>query len=165
MKPKITLVERLDKSWREWNDALAGLGDADYELPVYRQWRLKDIVGHVFSYMRLDLRHVESYKKRRRLASPRAPSYSYFNRREAARLKDVSRQQLCADLESDYRKLMELLPTLTDDDLKQVFPSQWSNSKYRTTLRGLLREEANHIGIHAGDVKKWREQKKGEHVI
>ena len=165
MKPKVTLVERFEKSWREWNDALAGLGDADYELPVYRQWRLKDIVGHVFSYMHLDVRHVESYKKRRRLASPRAPSYSYFNRREAARLKDVPRQQLCADLESDYRKLMELLPTLRDDDLKKVFPSQWSNSKYSTTLRGLLREEASHIAIHAGDVKKWREQRKGEHVI
>lgn len=161
MKPTLSLVERFDRSWRAWNKALKGLDETDFELPVYRKWRLKDILGHVYSYMDLMRRHVETYKKRKRLASPRAPSYSYFNRREAQRLRQVPTAFLRADMDSAYRKLTELLPTLTDDDLKKSFPSQWWNSSGRTTLRGILREEADHLGIHAEDVSKWR---KREHV-
>ncbi len=161
MKPTFSLVERFDQSWRGWNKALDGLDDNDFELSVYPRWRLKDILGHVYSYADLMRRHVESYKKRKRLASPRAPSYSYFNRREAERLWHVPAADLRADLDAAYRKLMELLPTLTDDDLRQSFPSQWWNSNGRTTLRGILREEANHLGAHAEDVRKWRVR---EHV-
>ena len=161
MKQKISLSERLEIAWREWNDALAGLDDVDFELPVYRQWNLKDILGHLFSYLHLALRHVHAYKKRKRLASPRAPSYSYFNRREAARLKRVPLAQLRADMGAAYRDLIVLLPTLSDEDLRKVFPAQWRNSKYHTTLRALLREEAEHLRIHAADVKNWRGR---EHV-
>jgi hypothetical protein len=161
MKQRISLSERLKIAWREWNDALAGLDDANFELPVYRQWDLKDILGHVYSYLHLALRHVHSYKKRKRLASPRAPSYSYFNRREAERLRCVPLAQLRADMDAAYRDLMALLPALSDEDLRKVFPAQWWNSKYHTTLRGLLREEAEHLRIHAVDVRKWRER---EHV-
>ena len=78
---RISLNERLEDAWREWNEAVAGLDVADFDLPVYRQWSLKDVMGHVYSYLHLALRHVQSFKKRKRLASPRAPSYSYFNRR------------------------------------------------------------------------------------
>jgi hypothetical protein len=110
----------------------------------------------VFSYLHLAVRHIQSYQKRKRLASPRAPSYSYFNRREAERLRHVPLAQLRVDLDSTYRDLIALLPALSDEDLRKVFPAQWWNSKYHTTLRGLLREEASHLRIHAGDIRKWR---------
>ncbi|MCL4395548.1 MAG: maleylpyruvate isomerase N-terminal domain-containing protein, partial [Chloroflexi bacterium] len=155
---RISLGERLDLAWADWNLALAGLAPEDFERPVYRQWTLKDILGHVCSYVELDLRHVRSYKKRKRLASPRAPPYSYFNRREAQRLRNTPPAQLCARLEAAYRGLAALVPALTDQDLRQVFPSQWSNSKYHTTLRALLREEAEHMRIHAADIVQWRER-------
>ncbi len=161
MKQRISLSERLEISWHKWNDALAGLDAADFDLPVYRQWDLKDILGHVYSYLHLALRHVESYKKRKRLASPRAPSYSYFNRREAERLRGMPLAQLRADMDTAYRDLIALGPALSDEDLRKVFPAQWWNSKYHTTLRAILRENAEHLSIHAADVRKWR---KREHV-
>ncbi len=165
MKQKILLSKRLEIAWHEWNDALGGLDAADFDLLVYRQWNLKDILGHVYSYLHLALRHVESYQKRKRLASPRAPSYSYFNRREAERLRRVPLAQLCANLDATYRDLMAVLPALSDEDLQKVFPAQWWNSKYHTTLRAILREEAEHLGIHAGDVKKWREGERANKSI
>ena len=161
MKHRLTLAERLDQSWRVWTDALDGLDDADFERAVYRQWNLKDIVGHVFSYMDLAVRHLESYKKRKRLASPRAPSYAYFNRREAERLRRVPLVRLHADMDATHRKLVELLPTLTGEDLRRVFPAQWRNSAYHTTLRSMLRENAEHMTIHALDIENWR---KREHI-
>jgi hypothetical protein len=154
----MSLEERLERAWAEWNSALAGLAPEDYEQPVYRRWTLKDILGHVCSYVELDLRHVRSYGKRRRLASPRAPSYSYFNRREALRLRSTPVARLRGRLDSAYSSLAALIPTLTDQDLRRVFPSQWSNSKYHTTLRALLREETEHMRIHAADIVKWRER-------
>jgi hypothetical protein len=136
------------------------LCDADFERQVYRQWNLKDVTGHVFAYLHLALRHVQSYKKRKRLASPRAPSYSYFNRREAAHLSHVPLAQLRADLDATYRELHALLATLADDDLKKQFPAQWTNSIYKTTLRYLLRETTEHMEIHAADVHAWRKRER-----
>ena len=142
----------------EWNDALAGLDDADFARMVYHKWNLKDVFGHVFAYLDLTLRHVRSYKKRKRLASPRAPSYAYFNRREAERLRAVPLAQLRANLDATHRELIALIPTLSNDDLKKQFPAQWTNSKYKTTLRYQLRENATHIQIHAREVKAWKKQ-------
>lgn len=159
MAQKIGLPERFEQAWRIWNDALVDLDDADFESSIYPHWNLKDIVGHVYSYMDLMLRHVESYRKRKKLASPRSPSYSYFNRREAERLHRVSAVQLRADMAITFEKLSAILPSLSDEDLKKSFPSQWWNSKGHTTLRGLLREEASHIIIHAGDIRKWKERR------
>ncbi len=156
MKQRLTLIERIDLAWREWNDAIAGLTDNDFAEMVYRQWTLKDVFGHVFAYLDLTLRHVKSYKKRKRLASPHALSYAFFNRREAERLRNVSLDQLRADFEATYRELMALVPTLTPEDLRRQFPAQWTNSKYKTTLRYQLRENAKHMQSHANDVKVWR---------
>ena len=157
MKSKINLVERYRQSQLEWNAALAGLRPADYERMVYRRWRLKDIQGHVLSYLQLSQRHICTYLKSKRLASPRAPTYSYFNRREAERLKNVPFAQLRGEMEAAFADLFDLLPALKDEDLRRVFPSQWWNSKYNTTLRSILREDAEHIRIHAADVVKWRQ--------
>jgi hypothetical protein len=158
MRQRLTLGERLDQAWRIWNNALDGLDDEDFELAVYRQWSLKDIVGHVFSYLDLAVRHLRSYKKRKRLASPRAPSYSYYNRRETVRLRRVPLERLRADLDAAHGALMELLPRLSDEDLRKVFPAQWRNSNYHTTLRTMLRESAEHLTIHAADIKNWRKR-------
>lgn len=154
---KLTLTERLELAMREWNDAIVGLHADDFEQMIYHKWNLKDVMGHVFAYLDLVLRHVQTYKKRKRLYSPRAPSYSFFNRREAERLKTVPLAQLRRDLDATYRELLALVPTLSDDDLKKQFPSQWSNSTYKTTLRYQLRENASHIKIHAREVKTWRQ--------
>ena len=121
-------------------------------------------MGHMFAYLDLALRHVEVYNKHKRLASPHTPSYSYFNRREAARLRSIPLVQLRADLNATYHALRALLPTLTDDDLKKQFPAQWTNSKYKTTLSYLVRETAEHMEIHAAEVRAWREREQvGKH--
>lgn len=160
-RQRLSLVERLARAYREWNDALADLNDADFERMVYRRWSLKDIVGHGYVYLDLALQHVKSYQTRKRLASPHARSYSFFNQREAQRLKNVPLAKLRADLDAAYHELMRLAPTLSDDDLNKRFPAQWSNSTYTTTLRYQLRETATHLQIHANQVKEWR---KREHI-
>ena len=157
MVRSLDLSTRLQQAWQEWTEAVAGLNDHDYDSPnVYPHWNLKDVMGHVFSYQLLMLKHVQAYLKRKRLASPRAQSYAYYNRREAARLKSVSLAQLRDDMNETHSTLIELLPTLTSAAMKQQFPAQWTNSHYHTTLRYLLRETAEHMRNHASDVKVWR---------
>ncbi len=156
MAQRIGLPERFEQSWRVWNEAIDGLQDADFDLPVYPHWTVKDIAGHVYSYMDLMRRHVKTYRKHKKLASPCAPSYGYFNRREAERLRPVPPAQLLAEMNDAFAELSALLPSLTPEDLRRIFPSQWSSSKGHNTLRGLLSEEARHISAHAGDIRKWR---------
>jgi uncharacterized damage-inducible protein DinB len=153
------LSARYEDARREWNEAVAGLRASDYDAPnISKAWNVKDVLGHLLAYNALHVRHIESYLRRRKLASPRAPSYSYFNRREAARLKTVPLGELQTRFDASYRRLRDLLPALDDADLRQTFPSQWWNSTGNVTLGGILREEANHIRAHAADVKKWRDR-------
>ena len=160
VNPRVqALLKRYAKSWDAWQETVAGLRDADYLTPnISKQWNVKDVLGHLAAYMNLMARHLRTYNKRKRLASPRAPSYSYFNRREAARRKNVPIVEVRAELESGYTELMKLLAELKDDDLKKEFPSQWWNSPGKVTLNGYLREEANHIQFHVDEVRKWREK-------
>ncbi|MBI5029222.1 MAG: maleylpyruvate isomerase N-terminal domain-containing protein [Chloroflexi bacterium] len=156
MTQRLSLVERIELAYRTWNEALAGLNDSDFQRMVYRHWTLKDVFGHVFAYLDLALQHVKSFQKRKRLASTRAPSYAFFNRREAEQLRSISLAQLRTDFDATFRDLMVLVPTLGPDDLKKRFPSQWTKSKYTTTLRNQLRETAGHMQNHADEVKAWR---------
>ena len=135
---------------------IAGLRAADFDRMIYPKWNLKDVLGHVFAYLDLHLRHVQAYKKRKRLASPHAPSYSYFNRRECERLRAVPLAQLRAQMDAAYHELGALIPMLSADDLKKQFPAQWTASTYRTTLRYQLRSMADHMQIHANEVRAWR---------
>ena len=154
------LLARYQASWDEWQSTVSGLNATDYQAPnVSRQWNLKDVLGHLAAYMDLMRRHLRSYKTRKRLVSGRAPSYSYFNRREATRRKKISRARVQAELESSFREFMQLLSELNDEDLAKRFPSAWSNSKYTPTLGATLREEANHIHAHAAEVRQWRQSK------
>jgi hypothetical protein len=139
MKQRLTLIERIELAWREWNDAIAGLDDADFERMVYRQWNLKDVTGHVFAYLDLALRHVESYKKRKRLASPRAPSYSYFNRREAERLRGVPLARLRADIDAAHRELRALV-------LDDIDPSIQGPRGIKVHGRAEIVEREGHFG-------------------
>ncbi len=93
-----------------------------------------------------------------RIASPRAPSYSYFNRREAARLRPVPLNQLRTDLTSYYRQLKLLILMLSNDDMKRSFPPMWWNSDHKPTFRYILRELAEHMQMHAADIQAWRKR-------
>lgn len=152
------LLARYQASWDEWQNIVAGISDAGYLAPnVSKQWSLHDVLGHLAAYMGLMTRHLRAYRKRKRLASGRAPSYSYFNRREAARRKKIPRAQVQSELESSFHDFMQLLSELNDDDLAKKFPSAWSNSTYTPSLGSTLREEANHIHAHAVEVRQWRQ--------
>jgi hypothetical protein len=63
MSEKIPLVDLLERAWQEWVKANAGLLDADFEEPIFPQWNLKDLLGHVLSYHDLAMRHVKTYKR------------------------------------------------------------------------------------------------------
>ncbi len=165
MRQRLSLHERLELAYREWQDAIAGLDDSDFERMVYRHWTLKNIFGHVLAYLDLALRHIKSYQRNKRLASPHARSYAFFNRREAERLRGVPLVQLRADFDSTFRELMTLVPMLNSDDLNRKFPAQWTNSKYKTTLRYQLRETAEHMRIHANDVKAWRSARNVQEIL
>ena len=45
MERQVSLTERLERAWQAWNNALAGLSDADFELQVYRQWNVSQPRG------------------------------------------------------------------------------------------------------------------------
>ena len=153
------LITRYEEGWQAFNNALAGLPDFAYTEPnISKQWNVKDVVGHLLAYYRLMARHLESIKKRGRLSSPRSPSYSYFNKREAARYKNVPFTQLWAELEDAYYALIPRIEKLTDADLSKKYKSAWTDSTYVAPLGSILREEASHSAAHAREIQQWRQK-------
>jgi hypothetical protein len=160
MGETIPLADRLDRGYQAWNEAVAGLADADYLRRIYRQWTLKDLLGHVYSFHDLMLRHVRTLPRRKHLASPRAPTHAYYNRREQERLYMVPLEMLRDDLSKTHERLMETIPSLQEDMLDSEQPSQWKASPGKTSLRRLLEEHADHLLEHASEVRAWRKKER-----
>lgn len=144
---------------REWDRALKGISDLDFrKAQIYKAWTPKDIAGHLATYLQLNIRHVQSYLRRRAIASMRAKNWYQFNKREAVRLKHASTKKVLRDLDSAYTDLISLLPKLSDEDLKVSFPSPWSPASGRKVRLGtILRADVSrHLKEHAGDLRKWK---------
>ena len=156
------LIAETMQARQEWDEALAGLSDAELVTSeISRGWSLKDVVGHLATYFRLNIRHVEAYMKRGKIASMRARNWYQFNKREAARLKQAPLSGLREELDSAYQELLVLLPRLSDEDLRVSFPSPWSpHSTQKVRLGTILRADVSrHMREHARDVVKWRERR------
>ncbi len=153
------LITRYEEGWQAFNAALNGLPDFAYEEPnISKQWNVKDVVGHLLAYYLLMAHHLDSIKKRGRLSSPRSPSYSYFNKREAARYKNVPFKQLWAEFEDAYYALIPRIEKLTDADLPKKYKLGWSESNYVASLGSILREESTHTAAHAREIQQWRQK-------
>jgi uncharacterized damage-inducible protein DinB len=153
------LVTELRQARREWDEAVAGLSDDDYQkAEISKGWTLKDVTGHLATYLVLNVRHVKSYTHRGKIVSMRAKNWYQYNKREVARLKHESSPRLKRELDRAYKELSLLLPRLKDEDLKASFPSPWSpGSSRRVKLATILRADVSrHMREHARDVKKWR---------
>lgn len=152
-----SLVERFTRAYEAWDQAIGGLADDSYLSPnVSKQWNVKDVMAHLLAYNQLFVRNIRSFKRRKQLSSARAPSYSYFNRREAARFKSISLGEIRAALGVSKKELLDELESLNDEALRRQVKSPWTQSNYVTSLGTRLREEASHIEIHANDIRQWR---------
>lgn len=153
------LVAETRQARREWDKAVAGLSVSQMlGAEISKGWNLRDVTGHLAAYLRLNIRHVESYLKRGKIASMRAKNWYQFNKREAARLKSTTPAQAKLDLDSAYQELLSVLPNLSDEDLKVKFDSPWSPQSGRQVRLGtvLRADVSRHLREHARDVLKWR---------
>jgi uncharacterized damage-inducible protein DinB len=153
------LLSETRQARRDWDEAVKGLSDGDYEnSEISKGWSLKDVTGHLATYLRLNVRHVKSYMRRRKLVSMRAKNWYRFNQREVVRLKHEAAPRLKRELESAYDELLVQLTRLSDQDLKACFPSPWSPASGRQVRLGtILRADVSrHLREHARDVRNWR---------
>lgn len=161
MKPSTpeVLISEIQEGRHQWDAAVAGLSDEDVEsAEIVPGWTLKMLMGHLAAYLRLNAAHLRAYTKRKHLASMRARNWNQFNKREAEKLKEAPLARVRADFEAAYAELCRRLPTLSETDLKQSFPSPWSaKTTHRTRLTTVLRADvSNHFGEHARQVLAWR---------
>lgn len=153
------LISEMLEARQEWDAAVAGIAHEDaLNLEISRGWTYKDVVGHLATYIRLNVRHLELFKKRKRIASMRARNWYQFNKREVVRLKRMPLKRLFHDLDSGFDRLLAEMETLSDEDLKASFPSPWSPlSGGKVRLGTILRADVSrHLREHARDVRKRR---------
>ncbi len=153
------MTQEIREAREAWDAAVKDISNAEYaRVEITPGWTLKDVVAHLGTYLDLNVRHIQWYKKRKKLASMRARNWYQFNKREAARNKKLSLAQAYKSFERNYARLLTELASLSDADLKATFASPWSVNETRPVrLSTVLRADVSrHLIEHARDVTRWR---------
>ena len=159
---KQQLLKLLTKEEESLLRALRGLDEAALTTePVFEDWTIKDIVGHVVSWgdeFRAEIRAIR--------ASP-APAYGYlissedqyreWNMREAARKQSWPWSKIQEDLERDGQEMAALLQQLSDAELGKRGVVPWH---FKTLKIGwLISTHYIHMREHTALIRKWRAQR------
>lgn len=145
------LLTRLDKAWSEFQEARAGLSEAQLMMPgVTGKWSVRDILAHVTTWEEEALKHLPLILK-----GERSPRYSLtyggidaFNAFKTEQKKNLSLALVLQEMHDVHRRLIAYL--------ESVPPGQFQEEpRFRHRLR---LDTYSHYPIHAKAIWKWREK-------
>jgi uncharacterized damage-inducible protein DinB len=111
------LVKAVERSWQEFDAAVAGLDETTLEQPgVVGDWSIKDVVGHIASWEQVALRHIERWRNGDLLIGLGEMSLDAYNATQAATMHAWSAQHVRDEAAVTRANLRAALGSLTDDD-------------------------------------------------
>ena len=145
------LLQRLDKAWSDFQEARAGLSEAQLMIPgVTGKWSVRDILAHVTTWEEEALKNLPLVLKGRR---PPRYSSTYggidaFNALKTEQKRNLSLAQVLQEMCDVHCRLIAYL--------ESVPPGQFQEE---TRFRHRLRLDTySHYPIHAKAIWKWREK-------
>jgi hypothetical protein len=139
------LLARIDRQWRAFNQALAGLPDAVMlEEGVVEGWSAKDVIAHVATWDGETLKALPLIMQGRR--PPRYGGVDNFNARQYESNARLSLPEARELLIVTHQRLLDLLATV---------PESWFATE--TRFRHRLRLDTwSHYPEHTEAILKWR---------
>jgi hypothetical protein len=152
------LLKRLDNAWVAFKASYAGLTEEQLLEPgVTGRWSVRDIIAHVTTWEEEALEHLPAI-----LEGRRPPRYSVkyggidaFNALMTKRKEDLSLSEVVRELEDTHQRLIDLIQRVPEDQLT-------SDTRFRHRLR---LDTYGHYPKHGEAIRRWREQRSGEHLL
>ena len=145
------LLKRLDKGWRSFQQAHAGLSEAQLMIPgVTGTWSVRDILAHVTTWEEEALKHLPLILK-----GGRSPRYSLtyggidaFNALKTEEKGNLSLAQVFQEMHEVHRRLIAYIESVPLSEFQK-------KSRFRHRLR---LDTYGHYRIHSKAIWKWREK-------
>lgn len=145
------LLKRLDKAWSEFQEARAGLSEAQLMIPgVTGKWSVRDILAHVTTWEEEALKYLPLVLK-----GGRPPRYSLtyggidaFNALKTEQKKNLPLAQVLQEMDDVHRRLIAYIESVPLGQFQ-------AETRFRHRLR---LDTYSHYPIHTKAISKWREE-------
>jgi hypothetical protein len=132
------VLERIDRSWTELNEAMAGIAPEDAQRPgISGDWSLKDVYGHIALW---DNQAIIEAKRRATGLDPRQIAWQALNDEHFTANRDTSYDDQVRAFHQTHAELIETLATLPSVDSDSLPGDTWE-----------------HYDEHRTDILAWRE--------
>lgn len=144
-------MKRLERAWRSFNEAYAGLSQPEIMKPgVTGDWSVKDIIAHVTWWEEEALTHLPAI-----LAGGTPPRYSVayggidaFNALKTGEKRNLSLSEVLRERDDTHRRLIDFVASSPEDQLVR-------ETRFRHRLR---LDTYSHYRKHAEAIRAWRAQ-------
>ena len=143
------ILDRLERAWRDFEEAHAGLSDEDMLRPgVTGLWSVRDLLAHVTWWEEEALKHLPLIL---RGGTPPRYKIAYggidaFNALLTERKKSLSLRQVRDEHAATHRRLVAYLESVPEDQFR-------SAARFSRRLR---LDTYAHYPLHAAAIRKWR---------
>lgn len=148
---KERLFQRINASWQDLQDAIAGLPDESMTEPgAVGEWSVRDLIAHVTTWEEEALKALPVIVEGGRL--PRYASQGgidAFNARQQEAKRSLSLARLRLEMDAVHQRLLGVL----DRTVESAY------AKEGRFLRRLRLDAYGHWRLHAADVRRWRASK------
>jgi DinB superfamily len=148
VKPQ-QVLDKLDRTWRDFEDSYAGLSDAELQIPgVTGRWSLRDIIAHVTWWEEEALKHLPLIRSGGR---PTRYSVKYggidaFNALMTAERQHLSLSEVLRQHDDVHAQLLDYVRDAPAD----LFATE---TRFRRRLR---LDTYSHYPVHTRAIRKWR---------
>jgi hypothetical protein len=132
-----------------FDEAIAALEGVDYAKVVYIEsgWTVKDLIGHVAAWEAEMLKSLEAYAQGREYRIAGFTDDDTFNAQSHARRKDLNANVLMAEWTLLRTTLMQLVETLSNDQLAGSMLYPWGGRGSASNLiNDVIGHQTDHIG-------------------
>jgi uncharacterized protein (TIGR03083 family) len=151
--------EVLEASWRELDEALAGLDEAAMVEPgVVEDWSVKDLLGHVAAWEQRAIGILERFNAGEQLGNGVSGGTDAFNATESARRSETPLAAIERELADTRARLRALLAALSEEQWQTVVDGDRNEALgawIGGTLGGPL-GPGTHAAEHAHNILVWR---------
>ena len=148
---KQQLLEKLERAWADLKASYAGLSEAQMTAPgVTGEWSVKDILAHVTTWEEEALKMLPLIRE-----GTTPPRYAdlyggvnAFNAQTSARKRDLSLDEVLAQLDDTHRQVIATIEGAPDDLIA-------TETRFRRRIR---LDTYSHYPEHARAIREWRER-------
>ena len=156
------LLERIDRAWRPFRDAVRGLGRARMDERTPAGWTYRDLIAHVAAWEDLTARRMRIYRETGVQPRPGEEGGSglepfgdvdAFNARVVEAHRLVGPEALVDELDTSHRRLVGEIARLSDEQVRHDVletpfgPQSWVVAVVAGNSFGHYAEHAGELGI------------------